>query len=281
MIAPAEITNDEFRLFRDFIHEECGLFFADNKITFMSSRIGKRLAATSIGSFYRYYRYLKQRGMEHEEELLQLLDELTINETSFFRNRPQFEVLEQLVLPELIERKNAAGERSLRIWSAGCSTGEEPYSIAISVLEQLPARQPWDVRVYASDLSLTALEKATSGTYPESKLQDMDRGRARRFFEACPDGFRVRDEVRRLVIYDFHNLKHENGLGDLDIIFCRNVLIYFDPDEQQKVVQKFIRALRPGGYLFLGHSESVQGMSSELEFIHHRRGTAYKKVGLS
>ena len=118
MIAPAEITNDEFRLFRDFIHEECGLFFADNKIAFLSSRIGKRLAATSIGSFYRYYRYLKQRGMEYEDELLQLLDELTINETSFFRNRPQFAMLEHLVLPELIERKTAAVERGFRIWSA-------------------------------------------------------------------------------------------------------------------------------------------------------------------
>lgn len=281
MIAPAQITDDEFRLFRDFIHEECGLFFADNKIAFLASRIGKRLAVTSIGSFYRYYRYLKQRGMEHEEELLQLLDELTINETSFFRNRPQFDVLEQLVLPELIERKNAGGELGFRIWSAGCSTGEEPYSIAMSVLERLPTVRSWDVRVYASDLSLTALERATIGTYPESKLQDMDRARQRRFFEACPDGFRIRDEVRRLVVYDFHNLKHENGLGDLDIIFCRNVLIYFNPDDQQKVVNKLIRALRPGGYLFLGHSESVQGVSSELKFVHHRRGTAYKKVGLS
>lgn len=281
MIAPAQITDDEFRLFRDFIHDECGLFFADNKIGFLSSRIGKRLAATSIGSFYRYYRYLKQRGMEHEEELLQLLDELTINETSFFRNRPQFELLEQLVLPELIERKNIDDERGFRIWSAGCSTGEEPYSIAMSLLEQLPTRRSWDVRVYASDLSLSALERATTGIYVESKLQDMDRTRQRRFFEICPEGFRIREEVRRLVVYDFHNLKHENGLGDLDIIFCRNALIYFDPDEQQKVVNKLIRALRPGGYLFLGHSESVQGTSSELEFVHHRRGTAYRKVELS
>jgi len=281
MIAPAQITDDEFRLFRDFIHEECGLFFADNKVAFLSSRIGRRLEATSIGSFFRYYRYLKQRGMEHEKELLQLLDELTINETSFFRNRPQFEVLEQLVLPELIDRKKADGDRGFRIWSAGCSTGEEPYSIAMSVLEQLPSPRLWDVRVYASDLSLTALERASSGTYPESKLQDMSRARQQRFFEACPDGFRIRDEVRRLVVYDFHNLKHENGLGELDIIFCRNVMIYFDPDEQQKVVNKLIRALRPGGYLFLGHSESVQGTSSELKFVHHRRGTAYKREGLS
>jgi chemotaxis protein methyltransferase CheR len=276
-----QISDDEFRLFRDFIHEECGLYFADNKMGFVSSRIGKRLAAKSIGSFYRYYRYLKQRGNEQEEELLQLLDVLTINETSFFRNQPQFEVLEQVALPELIRLKSESRDHSLRIWSAGCSSGEEPYSIAISVIEQLATRSSWDVRIYASDLSLSALEKATAGIYPESKLQDMDRRRRRRFFDPCSDGYRVKDELRRLVIYDFHNLKHENGLGDLDIVFCRNVLIYFDPEEQKKVVGKLNRALRPGGYLFLGHSESLQGANAELKFVHHSRGTAYKKVGVS
>lgn len=282
MIAPAQITDDEFRLFRDFIHEECGLYFADNKIGFLSSRIGKRLAATSIASFYRYYRYLKQGGSEQEDELLQLLDELTINETSFFRNRPQFDMLEELALPELVERKKNSGERSFRIWSAGCSTGEEPYSIAISVLERVPVRPSWDVRIYASDLSLSALDRAAEGVYHDAKLLDIDRGRRQRFFEQCDDEhYRVRDEVRRLVIYDFHNLKHENGLGDLDIIFCRNVLIYFDPEEQRRVIDKLIRALRPGGYLFLGHSESVHEMTPDLKFVHQSRGTAYKKVRLA
>jgi len=122
------------------------------------------------------------------------------------------------------------------------------------------------------------LERAANGVYSESKLQDIERSRHRRFFEACADGYRVSEEVRRLVIYDFHNLKHENGLGDLDIIFCRNVLIYFDPDEQRRVVNKLIRALAPGGYLFLGHSESVQEAGPELKFFHHERGTAYRKV---
>ncbi len=274
----AEISEDEFRLFRDFIHEECGLYFADNKRGFLSSRIGKRLAAKSIGSFYRYYSYLKQGGAEQEAELLRLLDILTINETSFFRNRPQFDVLEELVLPEVMKRRAWSSSYVLRVWSAGCSTGEEPYSIAISVLESLPARPPWEVRVYASDLSLTALEKASAGLYPGSKLQDISLSRKRRFFIEEEAGFRVREEVRRLVIYDFHNLKHENGLKDLDIIFCRNVLIYFTPEEQKKVVAKLTRALKPGGYLFLGHSESVQGMELDLEFVHHERGTAYRKV---
>jgi len=273
----AQISDDEFRLFRDLIHRECGLYFADNKRAFLSARIGKRLAAKSIGSFYRYYRYLQEGGHEQEEELLRLLDVLTINETSFFRNRPQFEFLESVVIPEIVRRKRASGDRRLRIWSAGCSTGEEPYSIAISALEAVSPAGGWDIRVYASDLSLTALEKAAAGIYAEEKLGGVDTSTLRRYFEPVTDGFRVRDELKRVVIYDFHNLKHENGLGELDIVFCRNVLIYFVPEEQRIVIQKLVRALTPEGYLFLGHSESVQGIVDDLKFVHHGRGTAYKK----
>jgi chemotaxis protein methyltransferase CheR len=274
----AQISEVEFRLFRDLIHRECGLYFGDNKRAFLSSRIGKRLTARSMGSFYRYYAYLKEGGREQEEELLRLLDVLTINETSFFRNRPQFEFLEEVVVPELAEEKKKRGDYLFRIWSAGCSTGEEPYSIAISALESLSPRSAWEVRVYASDLSLTALERADQGIYPEAKLQDVGSEREGRYFAETADGFRVRDEVKRLVIYDFHNLKHENGLRDLDVVFCRNVLIYFDPEEQERVVAKLVRALKPGGYLFLGHSESVQGKIEDLKFVHHGRGTAYRKV---
>lgn len=273
----AQISEDEFRLFRDLIHRECGLYFSDSKRAFLSSRIGKRLVATSIGSFYRYYRYLKEGGEEQEEELLRLLDILTINETSFFRNRPQFEFLEQVVLPEILQAKRMESAPSLRVWSAGCATGEEPYSIAISALEAIALKRGWEIRVYASDLSLSALERADRGVYSEAKLQGVDPSRQRRYFEVVPEGFRVRDEVKRLVIFDFHNLKHENGLGNLDIVFCRNVLIYFDPDEQERVVRKLVRALKPGGYLFLGHSESVQGKFDDLKFVYHGLGTAYRK----
>jgi chemotaxis protein methyltransferase CheR len=274
----AQISEDEFRLFRDLIHRECGLYFSDNKRAFLSSRIGKRLTARSMGSFYGYYRYLKEGGREQEEEMLRLLDILTINETAFFRNRPQFEFLEEVVLPELAEQKKKKGDYLFRIWSAGCATGEEPYSIAISALETLTPRSAWEVRVYASDLSLSALERADRGVYPESKLAGLRSERERGYFAKSPEGHVIRDEVKRLVIYDFHNLKHENGLRNLDVVFCRNVLIYFDPEEQERVVAKLVRALKPGGYLFLGHSESVQGKIEDLKFVYHGRGTAYRKV---
>ena len=252
----AQISEDEFRLFRDLIHRVCGLYFGDNKRAFLSSRIGKRLVAKSIGSFYRYYSYLKEGGVEQEEELLRLLDILTINETSFFRNQPQFDFLEEVVLPEVVALKRKSSDTDVRIWSAGCSTGQEPYSIAMSVLETLPPPADWNIRIYASDLSLTALERAARGVYSEAKLTNMDPLRRRRYFDDCGEEFRVRDNLRRIVVYDFHNLKHENGLGSLDIVFCRNVLIYFNPEEQKEVVAKLVRALNPGGYLFWVYADS-------------------------
>ncbi len=208
---------------------------------------------------------------------------LTINETGFFRNRPQFELLEQVVLPQVLKSKATIDpvHPRLRFWSAGCSTGEEPYSIAISLLDVLPSRPEWQVQIFASDLSLSVLDRATRGVYDTNRLNGMEPERLARYFSTCADGYEIQERVKRLVIYDFHNLKHQNGLRNLDIIFCRNVLIYFAPEEQRKVLAKFIRALEPGGYLFLGHSESVLGLSDELEFVHHNKGTAYRKVSPS
>jgi chemotaxis protein methyltransferase CheR len=267
------MSDDEFRLFRNLIHQECGLYFSDSKKVFLSSRIAKRVVARSLPSFYRYYRYLEEAA-DRRAELLLLLDLLTINETAFFRNPPQFRLLAEVVLPDLLETR-AAGP--LRGWSAGCSSGEEPYSIAITLLERLPADRA-AFQIFASDLSLSALERAASGVYPPSAVRDVDPARLARFFEPRAEGYAVREEVKKNVVYDFHNLKHDNGLRDLDVVFCRNVLIYFDAEEQKKILDRFIRALRPGGYLFLGHSESVQGLVSDLKFVHKDKGTAYRKV---
>jgi len=267
------MSDDEFRLFRNLIHQECGLYFSDNKKVFLSSRIAKRVAARSLPSFYRYYRYLEEAA-DRRAELLLLLDLLTINETSFFRNLPQFRLLADVVVPDLLKARPAGA--ALRVWSAGCSTGEEPYSIAMTLLERLPADRPF--QIFASDLSLSALERAVAGVYPESAVRGVESTRLARFFEIRAEGYAVRPQVKRNVIYDFHNLKHDNGLRDMDLVFCRNVLIYFDADEQKRILVRFIRALRPGGYLFLGHSESVQGLSTELKFVHRDKGTAYRRV---
>jgi chemotaxis protein methyltransferase CheR len=269
------LTAEEFSLFRNLIYQESGMYFADTKKDFLEYRIVKRMKATATTTPYWYYRHVAENRLS---ELPQLLDSMTINETSFFRNLPQFELLRHQVLPELVARRENSVLRRLRIWSAGCSTGAEPYTIAIIVLELLEKSPRWDVRVFASDLSLSVLKQAQQGRYDADKLREsVPPELLRKYFDCAGDQYQVKEQVRRCVSFDFHNLKHENGLSDLDIIFCRNVMIYFDDEERKRVIDKFHRSLNPGGYLFLGHSESLQGVDSRFEFVFADKGTAYRK----
>ena len=269
------LTAEEFSLFRNLIYQESGMYFADTKKEFLEYRIMKRMKATATATPYWYYRFVAEH---RQTELPALLESMTINETSFFRNIPQFELLRRQVLPELVTRKEKAILRRLRIWSAGCSTGAEPYTIAIIVLELLEKSPGWDVRLFASDLSLSVLKHAQQGRYEADKIRDtVPPEMLRKYFDLVGEEYQVKEEVRRCVTFDLHNLKHENGLGDLDIIFCRNVMIYFDDEERKRVIDKFHRSLNPGGYLFLGHSESLQGVDARFEFVISEKGTAYRK----
>lgn len=270
------LTAEEFSLFRNLIYQESGMYFADGKKDFLEYRIMKRMQATVTATPYWYYRFV----VEHRAaELPVLLELVTINETSFFRNLPQFELLRRQVLPELRARKEQGADRRLRIWSAGCSTGEEPYTIAIDVLELLEQSPWWDVQIFASDLSLKVLELAHRGRYAADKVREtVPPVVLRKYFEPAGDEYQVKEQVRRRVSFDFHNLRHENGLKNLDVIFCRNVMIYFDDEERKRVIDKFYRSLNPGGYLFLGHSESLHGLDNRFEFVFANKGTAYKKM---
>ena len=249
---PMLLTRLYERMFRDLIRRECGLYFAENRMSFLSSRIEKRINARSLRSFYGYYQYLQEKDIERRNELLTLLDMLTVNETAFFRNRPQFRLLEQVVLPEILEARASSPRRPLRIWSAGCATGQEPCSIAISVLDSMPHPRPCEFQIFASDLSLTALERADRGVYAAGQIDGIEPLRMSRYFETCPEGYRVREEVKRNVIYDFHNLKHENGLRQLDIIFCRNVLILLRPGRTEEGRGPVHSGARPGRLPFPG-----------------------------
>jgi chemotaxis protein methyltransferase CheR len=271
------ITDEEFHLFRSLIYDESGIYLRDERRSFLQSRLLQRFQATGITSPYRYYKFLAD-PRAGKQELLLLLDLLTINETSFFRNPPQFALLREIVLPSLIKLKTTREMRTLRLWSAGCSTGQEPYSIAMTVLSALPYPRLWDLKIYASDISLTALEVAQKGVYPPDKVAGVDSVFLQTYFRRVDDHYVVKEELRRHVIFDFHNLKHENGLTDLDIIFCRNVMIYFDQVEQKRLIEKFYNSLTPGGYLFPGHAESLHGLSDKFRFLHHNKGTAYQKM---
>lgn len=272
-----EMTNDEFKIFRDLIHKECGIFLNDAKKDFLRVRIEKRMNAANKGSFYQYYKFITG---ENKDELLKFLDSVTINETYFFRNVPQFDLLREKVLPELIDLKRRHRDYTLSIWSAGCSSGEEPYSIAMELSEAIPDASLWNIKIIASDISFRCLELAAAGRYNQEKLSDVPEKYLSRWFKQDGDYYAVKDCIKKYVVFDYHNLQHENGMKDFDIIFCRNVMIYFNEEQQKHVVRRFTGSLNKGGFLFLGHAESLQGLTTNGEFKFHywNKGTAYQKV---
>jgi len=267
------LTDEEFRLFRNLIYEESGIYLKETKKDFLENRLAKRMAETKAQSAYWYYKLASE---QRQKELLVLLDLLTVNETSFFRNLPQIELFRNRILSSVVTRKRQDAQKRLRIWSAGCSSGEEPYTLAMVIAETLLNRQQWDVKIYASDLSLTILKAASKGEYALDKVQaTVDDHYINRYFTVSGDRAKVRDEIRKMVVFDFHNLKNDNGLRDLDVIFCRNVMIYFDTEEQKRLVAKFYQSLVPGGYLVIGHAESLQGWNTGFQFVYENKGTAY------
>lgn len=272
------LTDSEYRLFKDLIYEECGICIGMEKRVFLESRLRRRMDDLGIASAYEYYCLLRQFD-GRAQELPELLDILMICETSFFRNQPQFDLLRDAVLPEVVTRKWNAGSRLIRIWTAGCSTGQEPYSIAIGLHEWLPEPDSWSIRVLASDLSFTALEQARRGVYKPDQVKSVDTASVAKYFRKVDGNYVITESVKRSVVFDYHNLKCENGLKSLDMIFCRNVMIYFDVEEQRRLVSRFSESLVPGGYLFLGHAESLQGLSNRFAMVHRNKGIAYRFEG--
>lgn len=271
------MTDAEFKIFRDLIHRECGISLNESKKDFLRTKVEKRLNALNIGSFFQYYKYLNEKN---REEICIFIDSVTINETHFFRNGPQFEMFRGKVLPELLERKRTLRDYRLTVWSAGCATGEEPYSIAMEIVEAIPDALLWNIKVIASDISLRCLGIANSGRYFSDKLSDVPDRYLSKFFKRAGEFYEVTEPIKKIIAFDYHNLQHENGLQNMDVIFCRNVMIYFEIEEQKRLVERFARTLNPGGYLFLGHAESLQGITVNGDFKFHywKKGTAYQRV---
>src|ERR1700742_4785314 len=273
-----QLSDNEFNLFRDLIYDECGVKIGGEKRTFLESRLRRRMGELGVSTALEYYgmvRYSKTKM----QELPALLDVMMICETSFFRNQPQFDLMTGVVLPEIIAHKLRTGSRLIRIWSAGCSTGQEPYSAAMAVLELLPEPETWNLRVFASDLSFTALERAQSGVYNADQIRGLREPYASKYFHRENGNYVVNNDVKRRVVFDYHNLKNDNGLRSLDVVFCRNVMIYFDVEEQRRLIARFAGCLVPGGYLFIGHAESLQGLSQQFAMLHRDKGIAYRFNG--
>ena len=268
----ADFLNDkEFEDFKNVIYNESGITFSSSNRSILESRLKEKLREKNLPTPSDYYKLITT----NREEMKNLLDSVTTNLTRFFRNQPHFNALQNYVIPELIKLKKDSGRKRISIWSAGCSTGEEPYTIAMVLSKHLPPG--FTGEVLASDLSLKCLMTAQSGFYTEQKVQGIPEVYLNTYFDKVPDGYQVKKNIMSMVKFDYHNLKHEAKRTDFDVIFCRNVLIYFDEKAQKEVVDRFYRALNPQGFLFIGHSESLFGMETQFQFLKTEWACFYKK----
>lgn len=271
------LSTEEFRLIRDLISEYCGIYFDDRLKFIVQLRLNNRLSTHKMKDFREYFRLLKY-DKNKDEELQTIIDILTVNETYFFRGGTQIEVFRNEILPELKETKKA--EKRIRIWSAGCSTGEEPYTIAMCLLEDKDFAD-WDINVIGSDISQRVLKTARKGTYKQNSFRCTDGYFINAYFEKNENGdYSIKDRVRHLVNFSFLNLIDSYKvrlIGPVDIIFCRNVLMYFAPDARRIVAENLFDILKDGGYLFLGHSESLMNITTKFKLRHLKADIVYQK----
>ena len=272
---------DEILELRDLVYQETGMYFPDEKRYYFESRFLRRMEALGITSFSEYIQYIKN-GKCRTEEFHSLMNELTINETSFFRNKPQFGALKKVVMPEIIRAKSNNAVKSLKIWSAGCSSGEEVYSIAM-VIDELSSDvlAGWDVEVRGTDISKRVLEIAQKGTYSDYSVRNMPEEYKSKYIETVDGSFKVKDCLKRFVKFSHLNLNDDMAMlfmKGYDIIFCKNVLIYFDLESKKRVIQHFFNSLVLGGHLFIGFSESLFGINDRFKLIHYSGGIVYCKV---
>lgn len=275
-----KITDSEFCSLRDYIYEQCGIYIADNRKYLLENRLANRLKDLNLKDFGEYYYYL-QFDKNKAQEQSKLFEVITTNETSFYRNPPQLKVFQENILPQVIEEQRRKGDKSLHIWSAGCSTGEEPYTLAMIISDVLGAEiHLWDVKITANDLSARVLEAAKQGIYSEYSLRTTPEDVVARYF--VPEGktFAVKPEIKKMVAFGQINLKDRQQpkmVPRSEMVFCRNVIIYFDDEMKKQVINAYYDNLKPGGFLIIGHSESLHNISRAFKPIHYPGAIIYQK----
>jgi chemotaxis protein methyltransferase CheR len=275
-VAPSlELSDQEFVKLCRLIHHYSGISLSSQKKELLRARLAKILRARGLVSFREYY----QQVIEDRSgaKLTQLMDAISTNQTAFWREPAHFLLLSQEILP-LWQQERRAG-LNWRLWSAGCSSGEEPYTLAMALLDTVPEGDAAKVKIYASDLSTQMLAQARRGVYPKARVEPLPAAWRTRFFQKGVgewEGYvRVKREVRSLLEFFHFNLMEAFPFKEeLDLIFCRNVMIYFEKNTQMELVDKFHRCLRPGGYLFLGHSESLCNLQHRFTYV---KPTVYRK----
>jgi chemotaxis protein methyltransferase CheR len=271
------MDGESLNRFQEYLVQHSGLHFEKRNSKLLERGLMRRMRAVGAGSYLDYLEYL-QSFHDSRQEFKKLLSLLTVGETFFFRYQGQFEALVQTVLPELLEKGGKNGR--LRFWSAGCSTGEEPYTLAITLLEHFPQLASWDVQILATDINKRSLRKAREAVYNAHSLRMSDAEIVRKYFRKVGDFYLLDGRPKQMVQFEYLNLQTGDfpdagaGTANVDIIFCRNVMIYFGLDTTRKLVERFANCLRPGGYLFLGHAETLSNISSRFQRV-TRTGAFY------
>jgi len=272
------MSDAEFRMFSELLRRHCGLHFGPDSRFLLEKRVQRRMRELSLSSFAAYH-YELGGSSGRGGELAQLIDEVTTNETYFFREIGQLRALVGEVLPEALLQRRERGGGPVTVWSAGCASGEEPYSI-VMLAEQAGLDPATNLRVYASDISRRALRRARQGVYREASFRDTDPSVRDRYFALNDGHWKIRDEVKKRVDFIHINLMDRSKialLGALDVILCRNVMIYFDAESKRRAIDTFEDKLRPGGHLLLGHSESLLNLSTSLQLRHLTNDMVYRR----
>lgn len=275
-----KISNEEFIQLRDFIYAESGIYIAETRKYLVENRLNNRLRELNLKNFGEYYYYLRFDA-NRRAEMPKLFEVITTNETSFYRNPPQLQVFQDKVLTETVNKLRAAGTKKLRIWSAGCSTGEEPYTLAMILNEVLKTEiGMWDIKITANDLSDAVLRAAARGVYSEYALRTTPQTIISKYFIKDGTNYQVDPKLKRLISFGPINLSDKLMLKRVErshIVFCRNVIIYFDDEMKRQVIGSFYDNLLPGGSMLIGHSESLHNISRAFTPEHHTGTIVYRK----
>jgi len=277
-----DLRDPAYLKIRDLVYRISGIYQPEEKLYLLASRCARRMNVVKAKTPAEYLEHLTLRG-NREAELRSLLNEITIGETYMFRSPPQLEALRKVILPQIIEAKSMLGFKRLRIWSAGCSTGEEPYTLAMFLLEESEKLLAgWTFDILATDLNDNSVVAAKAGVYGEYALRNTGELLRRKYFKSVDDKrLQATDRLKSLIRFDRVNLNDDSKvtfLKGMDLIFCCNVLIYFDLASKRKVIQHFYANLLPGGYLFLGHSESLYQVDDQFHLVHFPGTIGYWKT---
>ncbi len=274
------MSPEDFSLFQKLLIETSGLRFDEGRNQSLHQALWQRLQHRGYDSYREYYNLLKFHP-EGRLEIRELFDLVTIGETYFFRNRAQFDVLMRFVLPEMIQRKVASGDKSIRAWSAGCSRGDEAYSIAMAIMEVFPSFEEWRISILGTDINRKSLACSQEAIYGEKDIGHLPREYLEKYFKTQDSAYHLSDDMKVLVEFEYHNLARDpcvhEKMQNVDIIFCRNVIIYFDPETTQRVIENFYNCLSQDGYLFLGHTETLWQITNRFERVEFPQTFIYKK----